>query len=66
MKQVLAAHYFNRESTDKKFCRLMMGPVETLTVGLVETLSNLQFFFIKKAKLDFLTSLKSIIKISLD
>ena len=43
-----------------------VGVVETLTVGgPVETLSNLHFF-LKKAKLDFLTSLKSIVKISSD
>ena len=42
----------------REFCRLM--------VGRVETQSNVHFFFIEKAKLDdFLTSLKSIIKISL-
>ena len=41
--------------------------VETLlTVGQVETLSNLHSFLIKKARLDFVTSLKSIFKISLD
>ena len=44
----------------------MVELVETLTMGPVETLSNLHFFFIKKAKLDFLTSLKSIFKISLN
>ena len=54
MKQCLAAHYFNWASTDKQFCQLMVGLVETLTVGLVETLNNLYFFFIMKAKLYFL------------
>ena len=53
-------------STDKQIYGLIVRLVETLTVGLDETLSNLHFFFIKKAKLDYLTSLKSIIKISLD
>ena len=61
--QCLAVHYFDRMSVDKQVCRMVML-VETLTVELVETLSNLHFLFIKKAKLDFLTSLKSIIKIS--
>ena len=42
----------------------MEGLVETLTVGPVETLSNLNFSFLKKEKLDFPTFLKSIIKIS--
>ena len=37
--QYLAVHYFDRASTDKQFCQL--------TVGLVETLSNLLLFFIK-------------------
>ena len=36
--------YFSRESTDKRFCPLMVGLVETLSVGLVEKLSNLHFF----------------------
>ena len=40
----------------------MVGLVETLTVGQVETLSNLHFFFIKKAILDFLTSLSRLSK----
>ena len=44
----------------------MVGLAETLTVGPVEKLSSLHFLFIKKAKLDFLTCLKSIIKISSD
>ena len=43
-----------------------MGLVETLTVELVETLSNLHCSFIIKATLDSLTSLKSIIKILSD
>ena len=39
---------------------------QRLTVGPVETLSNLYLFLIKKAKLDFVISLKSIFKMSLD
>ena len=70
----MAAHYFNRESTDKQFCQLIVwlvetlavglvetltvGLVETLTVGLVETQWSWHFFFIMKAKLDFLTYLR--------
>ena len=45
--QCLAAHYFDRPSTCKQFCWLMVGQLETLTVGLVETLSNSHFFFIE-------------------
>ena len=35
-------------------------------MGLAEKLRNLHFVLIKKAKIDFLTSLRSIIKISLE
>ena len=38
--QCLAVHYFDRASTDKQFYRLMVGIVEILTVGSVETLSR--------------------------
>ena len=39
----MAAHYFDRSSTDNQFGRLMVGQFETLTVGLAETLSNSHF-----------------------
>ena len=51
----MAVHY--QASTNKQFCRSMVGLAETLTVGPVEALGNLHFFFIKKAILDFLTPL---------
>ena len=38
--------HYDRASTDKQFCRLMVELVETLTVGLVEALSNLHVLFI--------------------
>ena len=41
----------------------MVGLVEALTVGPVETLNNLQLFLYWKAKLDFFTFSKSRVRI---
>ena len=48
IKQCFAAHYFDRASTDKDFFQLMVEPVETLIVGLIETLNNLHFSLLRR------------------